>query len=652
MCFVAKKENVVMDDKEKVEELIGFYRENGMTGLADTVEKRGYVRTEFRRLCALFIDSLNASDKDAVKNTLVNIRKLLEGENRLFYTESREEKLIAGFSDFIPVVEHRGKGEKDESSCRGLFNPFLGTPEEMLEFCRIGREKYYHPVTALVSGTDRFLSYAVDGPSPLSDAICRYIEPWLKRVIDLVRKDISSVFADTGRMYDRNHPDGVLILARYLSSLICESRLSPVCRYFMDVLYDYLPLIENGDNVGIMWSPLNTSVLYGNEEAFDTLLAVDTISRDRIEVYPMKNTGLLDKLFALGVLIPGTWKGKTAFFLGIQNGNPDEEIIRKTIHPSYFSKKRLNDISPLVAAICNRTFSPEKYYLLIRGEDDLNGCEWGPVGLPPLGYAVKTGNLKAVMELFRLGADIAWHDRWGNNIFHYICSERPTENGKHITDPMIETIFGKSLTEKNSFGRLPISPSLQKGKRNILKSYGRISFEDACDRVFSSSAVRDYSSLFFAPDGNCDMSEIIEAVRDNLRERKNIPEIMIITAFEELEEIYGSLSSTDSAVIFIEKLDFLYLEDVEQTERMLKDLYSRPDIAVIAGTSFEIPGIVMTLYDTGVRNFFMGKTGSVFYSDMFLSRGGAEVLENYEFIMRQGNDFWLVDFSDAVDVML
>ena len=638
-----------MDDREKAEELIGFYRENGMTGLADTVEKREYVVTEFRRLCALFIDSLNALDDDGVKNTLMNIRKLLEGENRFFYTGNDDEKLIVEFSDFLPVVENIRKGEKDESFSWRRFNPFPGTPEEMLGLCRLRGEKNYHPITTLVSGADGFIGWGVDDvPSPLSDAVCRYIEPWLKRVIDLIAEDISSIFADTGEKYDRHHPDGVLILSGFLRTLISERRLSGVCRYFMDVLYDYLSLIENGDSIGTMWSPLNTAVLYGNEEAFDTLIGIDTISRKRIEVYPMKNVRMLDKLFALGVLLPGTEKGKKAFFLSIQNGNPGEEIIRRTLHSSYFRKKRLNDMSPVVAAIRCGSLSPDKYYLLIRSENDVNGCEWGPVGLPPLGYAVQTGNLSAVMALFRLGADIAWHDRWGNNIFHYICSGRPSKGGKYIANTKIEDIFDRCFTEDNSFGRVPFPSPLFKENRKVLKDLEKISFESALDRVFSSARVRDFSSLFFAPSGCCDMSKVIEAVIDNFSERKNIPEIMIITEFEELVEIFTKLSPSSSAVIFIPELDFLYLEDVEETERMLKDLYTRPDIAVIAGTSFDIPGIVMTLYDTGVRNFFMGKTESVFYSDIFLSRGGAEVLGNYEFIMRQGDDYCLVDFGDEV----
>ena len=37
-----------------------------------------------------------------------------------------------------------------------------------------------------------------------------------------------------------------------------------------------------------------------------------------------------------------------------------------------------------------------------------------------------------------------------------------------------------------------------------------------------------------------------------------------------------------------------------------RDLYSRDNVMVIAGTEVQIPGIVISLLSSGVRNFFMG----------------------------------------------
>lgn len=74
-----------------------------------------------------------------------------------------------------------------------------------------------------------------------------------------------------------------------------------------------------------------------------------------------------------------------------------------------------------------------------------------------------------------------------------------------------------------------------------------------------------------------------------------------------------------------------------------RDLYSRDNVMVIAGTEVQIPGIVISLLSSGVRNFFKGNAGSVFYSDIVLDSGGA--LGDYEFMLRRDDSFFLVDFA-------
>ena len=76
-----------------------------------------------------------------------------------------------------------------------------------------------------------------------------------------------------------------------------------------------------------------------------------------------------------------------------------------------------------------------------------------------------------------------------------------------------------------------------------------------------------------------------------------------------------------------------------------RDLYSRDNVMVIAGTEVQIPGIVISLLSSGVRNFFLGNAGSVFYSDIILNSGGSEALGKYEFMFRRNDSFFLVDFA-------
>lgn len=637
-----------MDDKSHFERLIDYYDNKGLTGLSSVAKKREHVRNEFNTQCARFVESLKNRDSSGVKDSLENISRVLIGENRFFYFENDEQEKIAGYSDFVAVVEHVRNGEKEVNFSRGWFNPFLGTPDEMLELCVLNSSGYYHPITSLLFGSEVFLGKLLDVKPPLSDAVCYYIEPWMKRMIDLVYADIDSVLADTGDKYDRNDdPDGYIFLGMLFSYLIYEPRLERVARYALDVLSDYLSLIENA--VDITSSPLNTAIICGSEWAFDKLISIDGITKDKIEAYPEKNLSILDKIFNLGALIPGTNEGRIAFLNNLNYCvNPSEEIIRRTIHPSYFRKHGVFDKSLIVRALKNGAFFSDKHYLLVNSEEDINGRNEDTLSMPPLGYAVEMENMAAIKELFRAGADINWHDRWCNNIFHYIYAERYFSPDKPSKSE-IEEIFEESLSECNMFGRTPYDYGVE-GERSLLEGYEKISVDDVMNRIFSYGICRNASSLVATEIWSYRdiLKKFFDSIRHYLEEKEGNIRKVEVSTIDQLDEVYSELSTTsEKTVIFIPDLTLIYEDNAERVEKILEDICAKEDIAVFTVVT-SATGLASRLLDKHIKNIFVGNIQSALCSDVLLGQRGAEVLEENEFIFKQDDDFYLVDFEDEI----
>ncbi len=636
-----------MDDKDQLDKVIDFYKSRGMTGLAVIVEKREHVRNEFKSQCSRFIESLKTRDNNGVKDALERINGVFTGENRLLYIETEEEKAIAEYSDFVAAVNHVKKGEKEVNFSRLWFNPFLGTPDEMLELCVLNSRGYYHPITSLLFGVEEFLVRTVEEKHSLSDAVCYYIEPWVKRIIDLVYEDIDSVFADTGDKYDRNDdPDGPALLGSFISCLIYDPRLERVSRYVFEVFNDYLCLIEN--NVDAAYSPLNTAIECGNEWAFDKLISVDGITKDRIESYPEKNESILDKLFNLGALLPGTDKGRIAFNKVLSNGRShSENTIKRIIHPSYFKKAGIYGTTPIVRALRNGVVNPDTLYLLINSKEDINGQDKDVLSMPPLGYAIEAGNLSAIKKLFCLGADINWHDRWGNNIFHYIFSRSRLQSDNLLTHET-EDIFENSLTEENVFGRTPYDYNAE-GDRSLLDSYESISVNTALDKIFFDDVGHNASSLFVADIriGDDVFKRLFDSFRLYLQGNEGSAKSVKITTIAQLDEVCNRLSSTnEKTAVFISNLLLMYEDNEERVERMLDVMCSNENIAVFAVVRSAV-GLASSLLDKGIRNLFAGNIDSALYSDILLGQRGAEVLEELEIIFRQNDDLYLMNVNSA-----
>ena len=161
--------------------------------------------------------------------------------------------------------------------------------------------------------------------------------------------------------------------------------------------------------------------------------------------YPPYSGEILSWILKRGKLLPGTEEGRSAFIHMVRTCNPEEEIIQRTIRPSYYYG--YDDVSPMTAAVMNPVFPPDKYILLMFTPDDLNLRR----GLTPLGYAYLRGDRDAAETLISLGADPDWKDERGNNTAHYLLSLEDVNLERIIT-----IVPPSLLGERNMDGRTPL----------------------------------------------------------------------------------------------------------------------------------------------------------------------------------------------------
>ena len=169
--------------------------------------------------------------------------------------------------------------------------------------------------------------------------------------------------------------------------------------------------------------------------------------------YPPYSGEILSWILKRGKLLPGTEEGRSAFIHMVRTCNTEEEIIQRTIRPSYYYG--YDDVSPMTAAVMNPVFPPDKYILLMFTPDDLNLRR----GLTPLGYAYLRGDRDAAETLISLGADPDWKDERGNNTAHYLLSLEDVNLERIIT-----IVPPSLLGERNMDGRTPLDCYLDSEK--------------------------------------------------------------------------------------------------------------------------------------------------------------------------------------------
>ncbi len=338
----------------------------------------------------------------------------------------------------------------------GSFNPFFLTPEELcIVFSDLGSNGRTDPgsflLECIASFDDRGRDITWNDSSPdteqclcLFDAVRDYFSSWITHALPLIVKD-------SGRLTSR---DGENILAFFTDEErghLGDPRYYPAFDALFPLYLDSSdePELEDGLNLII-----EASLCAPDDHVFRTAVrAADEMKIEwHVNRYPPYSGEILDEILKRGKLMPGTEEGRTAFIHLLRTYNPEEEIIERTIRPSYY---RYDDVSPITAAVMNPVFPPEKYVLLIFTPDDVNIRR----GLTPLGYAYLGGRTASSDTLISLGADPFLKDERGNNTAHYLLSLDGID-----LERVIANVPPSLLAERNSDGRTPLDYYLGKEK--------------------------------------------------------------------------------------------------------------------------------------------------------------------------------------------
>ncbi len=385
----------------------------------------------------LFVYSCRAG-KDSWCTTRLPLQMIHSSIEDLGYVEDGSEysvlrELAASFMIFKSLED--GEDCTDDDIER-RFAPFGYAPEEFLVFFRKTGDGST-AVRRYLSGVVNFVDSLSSFPERLRSVTVEYLGRWLCGFIAVI-----------GPYYDEIRGDGNP--GKLFSFIIGEPTvLYDAMTKMFAVFGCHIREIEEAYTSDAYYSFLNTAVRSDNEPCFERLLKSGTLSEKSIVSYPSGNMKILKKLFELGILLPGTEEGRAAFFNLVSETDPAEEIITAVLHPSYFECGGKTEMTPLVAAIRNCNFPPEKYHLLVRDRDDVNRADGD--GITPLGYAIATGKREKVKEVLKLGAHMFFRDRDGRNI-PYILLEREKGRPEDIIYASPDTL----LTDYSSEGLLPI----------------------------------------------------------------------------------------------------------------------------------------------------------------------------------------------------
>ena len=358
-------------------------------------------------------------------------------EEGKYFENSSDYLVMRKLAESFMAFRRLAKGEGCDDFEREMrFAPFGYAPEEFLGFFRKTGDDNT-TIRRYLLGVVNFIDSLSSYPDRLRSVMVEYLNTWLSDFIAVI-----------GPYYDLIKKDGNL--GKLFSFIISEpGTLYDAMTKMTAVFGRHMEEIEETYTGDAEDSFLNTAVRYDNKSCFERLLAWETLPADSIVSYPTEDMKILEKLIELGVLLPGTEEGRAAFFSLISETNPSEEIITAVLHPSYFESGGKAEKTPLVAAIRNAKFSPEKYRLLVRGKDDVNSAT--DDGIPPLGYAIATGSREKVREVLKLGAHIFFRDSDGRNI-PYILLAREIGRPEDILYASPDILFGDYSRD----GLLPI----------------------------------------------------------------------------------------------------------------------------------------------------------------------------------------------------
>ena len=328
--------------------------------------------------------------------------------------------------------------------------PFSGTPEEITAFLMrakgIGRKK---AVSYLLFSSSYYLDvlrkdsyfqipFRLNPDDVYEPGFLSYLNSWIKDfALFLQKEDI-----EYGKEEDFS--------------------LGQICRVLVedDELFEALQVcISCGifDEYDEGWL-MSRAICHDNEKAFDLLLSrASDDSLCDIDSYPRKNMRILEKMFSLGVLIPGTDKAFEAFehFIYRFNSEYDNmEILKRVMHPSY-AERRNDSGNPalLSAALCNDNLSIDCYPVLAPTREDINAKN--SKGRTVLYYIAKRSPC-CIEDLLKAGADPYDVDGNGNTVLHIMIAEGKYDITMDDFKEAAEILPEDIIYRKNNDGKTPV----------------------------------------------------------------------------------------------------------------------------------------------------------------------------------------------------
>ncbi len=536
-------------------------------------------------------------------------------------------------------------------------------------------------ITPVVEGTTEYIRRFLSYPEELRSRVGAYLTGWLMRLVDVISGKITDLMEDKNEKIWDMDATGACVLADFLTVLITGNGFGEVTGRAFDLFGDSIAEAEKRSPGPL--SPLNGAVSVGDITTFEKLWAYDDIRElvkkkkgdggdengepgedgeeseeysfhsPKLTLYPAKSLQMLDRLYTLGLLLPGTEEGKSAFCSLIGFFNPSREIIERTRHPSYFRKDYGPDDSPLVLAVKNPRFSPDNYDLLVGSPFDVLGRSLDYGTLPPIAAAVESGEKRKVEALIALGADISWHDRRGNNIYHRLMGEGAR------TGSAVEQTAGHLLGERNRRGKTPLEYNASKS-RSAFYNCTPLTLWEALDVVFRESSSRTPDSLMYMENRDDLESDDIEAPFFMLNSAAKMIRAYIadrygkesgitteeIWRYDDLVKFWKETADVDGRrVLIIPEISFVCPPGSERKVfDIIMDLYRRDGVVLFAMTRYYLERLFdeVTAED-GRINIFVGKTKTGFRGDMLIGHTGTSALRRSEFLLRCGEAYYITE---------
>ena len=609
-------------------------------GSRDEKERPDGMRQEIERICYEFRKALRDADTGAARAALSAFGELMTDEEAEYYIMPGDERNIREYSGFLGIEDSLKAGEEGRETFSCFFNPYVGSPEDMLGITDFLSTPEETGITRLLSETECFLVEPPLYSEALKEAAYRYLEKWLLQLLELTNAHMEELMSDQGK----DGLSGPVALGFLMNALIADRRFDFVVERAFELFPESIEEAEAG--IPGPYSPLNTAVRTGNMKAFEHLYASEKVKAlvhpeegrirktGKICCYPGESIEMLERLFSLGLLIPGTEEGERAFTYTLTHWNISRKILKRIIHPSYFGRNP----SLLVLAAKNEKFSPDGYSLLAGKPEDITGKGIDSWLLPPLAYAVKSGDREKVEALLLLGADIFWHDRWGNNILHRLIAEGwDTDRGEEV-----EEYIGSLREEKNIFGRIPWDYDRYLSPGSVEKT-GSIGFNEALRKITTRPGRRVLFSFDSRRYGF--PTATLRAVGLYMDTQRGWFWAAACD-FEFVNQIRCirnmSKDGSRNYLLIISLLD-LFLK--KEAVPLVKELEKRENVTLVYAVSGDWETFKAAEDITEYDSVFVSRTSSPLIGDILIGRKDTSSLGDDEFLLKTDGEYYLVKAS-------